>query len=242
MQIVICDDLKNERDILREHIHSYSRIELLDYVIEEFENAESLLLAIENKKISPDILFMDIYMDGITGIDAVKLLKEKGFTGVIIFTTTSESHSIDSYRLMADGYLLKPYTKTEFNQFFKKAVGNYVENYKIISFPCDRIEYQMFQKDLEFVETQNRGSLIHGKGVAMRTTMTIAEFAKKLTPEECFLQSHRGCIVNMNYVAKVEEDHILMKNGKKAPLTLRDRASIKKSVSDYFFLKMREEK
>lgn len=241
MQIVICDDLKAERDSLREHIFSYSCSEILDYVIEEYESAEHLLDDVKKDRIHPDILFMDIYMDGISGMNAVKAMKADGFSGIVIFTTTSESHAVESYKIMALGYLVKPYTREEFNRNFAKAVEDYSASHKTISFPCKRLHYTLFQRDLEFVETASRGCLLHAKGQQIPTTKPLADFVTELSGEDCFLRCHRGCIVNLNFVACVEADHILMKSGARAPLTMKDRPSISKAVSDYFFLKMREE-
>lgn len=241
MQIVICDDLKEERTALREHIHSFSLTAGLDYVIEEYENSESLLAAVKQDKRYPDIVFMDIYMSGMTGMEAAKELMTDGFSGAIIFTTTSESHAIESYKLMADGYLLKPYTQEEFNLNFERVMRSYTESFKTVSFPHDRLEFRVFQKDLEFVEAAARGSLLHAKGETVRTTKSLTEFASELLQEEYFLQCHRGCIVNLNFVKKVETDHVLMKNGEKAPLAMQSRQAFKKAVSDYFFLKMRED-
>lgn len=241
MQIVICDDLKEARDALREHIHAFSLSVVLDYVIEDYENAESLLAAVRRGKVHPNILFMDIYMDGMSGMDAVKLLIAEGFSGSVIFTTTSESHSIESYKIMADGYLLKPYTREDFNRNFERAVRNYTESFKTISFLCDRLEFRIFLKDLEFVESARRNSLLHTKTQTLRTSKSVAAFAEELAVENCFLHCHRSYIVNLNFVAKVEDDHLRMKNGDKVPFTIRNKKAIKKAVSDYFFLKMRED-
>lgn len=241
MYIAICDDLKIERKVLLDYIYSYSCAELLDYVIEEFENAETLLTKVKMGILCPDILFMDIYMDGITGMEAVKLLKAEGFSGAVIFTTTSESHAVESYKIMAEGYLVKPYTKEDFERNFKRAIGSYNNCFKSISFLSDRLEYRVFLKDLEYVEAASRGCLLHVKGKTITTSKSLVNFAEELDMEDCFLRCHRGCIVNINYVARIEDDHILMKDGAKAQLTIKNQPSIKKAISDYFFMKMRED-
>lgn len=241
MQIVICEDLQEERDALRAYIASYSRKEMLNYDIEEYVNAERLLAEVKSGKVCPDILFMDIYMDGITGMEAVKRLLSEGFSGAVIFTTTSESHAVESYQIMADGYLLKPYTEECFYRNFKRALARCAKRFKTVSFPRDRLEFRVYLKDLEYVEAAERSSLLHAKGEAISTTKPLSDFAAELLGEACFLRCHRGCIVNLNYVAQVEKDHLVMKDGAKAPLTLKERPSVKKAVFDYFFLKMREE-
>lgn len=241
MQIVICDDSAESRDDLRKRIRCYGSVVGLDYVIEEFESAEGLLAFVKQGNVYPDILFMDIYMGGMSGMDAAKALMAGGFKGAVIFTTSSESHAVQSYQIMADGYLVKPYLQKEFDHYFKRAVQGYTKSFKTVSFLCDRLEFRVFLKDLEFIETTERGSLIHAKGEILRTTKSVSEFLDDLEKEENFLQCHRACLINLNYVDKVEEDCVRMKNGARAPLALRNRQAVKKAVADYFFLKMREE-
>lgn len=241
MQIVICDDLIDERSILKEHIHCCAGELALDYVIEDYDSAEALLAAVKTGTAHPDILFMDIYMGGMTGMDAAKQMKSEGFSGAVIFTTTSESHAVQGFEMMADGYLVKPYSRESFRHNFKRAVQSYTESFKTVSFLCDRLEFRLFQKDLEYIESDGRGSVLHAKSKEQRTPKSVSQFAEELLIEEIFLRTHQGCIVNLNYVAKVEEDFVLMKSGAKAPLALRNRGAVKKAVSDYFFLKLRED-
>lgn len=243
MQIIICDDLVEHRNIIREHIHRYSIKMALDYVVHEFESAETLLNAIKKGNVHPDILFMDIYMTGMTGMDATKLLIAQGFQGAVIFTTTSKNHAIESYEMMADGYLVKPFTEESFQRNFERVVSEYAQSFKTVSFLCDRLEFRVFLKDLEFIEASNeRGCLVHAKNETLRTTKPMAEFLKELSCEKQFLQCHRSCVINLQYVEKIEEDVVRMKNGKQAPLARANRQVIRKAVADYFFLKMREDK
>lgn len=241
MQIIICDDSKEDRDFLKQNIHAYGLGAGIDYIIREFECAETLLESVKNGSVCPNILFMDIYMDGMNGMDAVKELKTQGFQGAVIFTTTSETHSIESYKIMADGYLLKPYSREEFNCNFDRVVRVYLESFKTISFLCERLEFRIFLKDLEFVVSAPRGSFLHAKGKILRTTKSVSEFVQELGKEVNFLQCHRSCLVNLNYVDRVETDFVQMKSGAKAPLAMQSRQIVKKAAADYFFMKMRED-
>lgn len=240
MQIVICDDLEAARAVLREHIHCCGSELSLDYSIAEFESAEALLAAVKTDKLRPDLLFMDIYMGGMTGMDAAQCLKEEGFSGAVIFTTTSEDHAVQGFDMQADGYLVKPYTREKFRINFQRAVQSHTASFKTVSFLCDRLEFRVLLKDLEYIEAVGHGSMLHAKAETLRTTKSLAEFARELACEEQFLQSHRGCIVNLHFVAKVEEDFVRMKNGDKAPLARQSRAVMRKAAADYFFFKMRE--
>lgn len=245
MQIALCDDLPEEREALREHINAFSMAKGLDYTIDEYENAETLLEDLANGKISPDLIFMDIYMDGISGMEAAKKIMADGFSCALIFTTTSESHSLESYKIMADGYLLKPYSREDFNRNFERIVEKYSQSYKTLSFPCDRLEFRVFQKDIEYIESNGRGSIIHtivnAKKETLRTTKSVSEFADDLADEKNFYRCHQSNLINLNFADSVGEKTILMNSGAKVLFTIKNKAAVKKTVSDYFFLKMRED-
>lgn len=241
MRIVICDDQQQERQALRERIHSCGSALALDYVIEEFDSGEGLLAAYEGGRLRPDLLLMDIYLGGITGTETVRKLLDLGFQGGVIFTTTSESHAIESYEMMADGYLVKPYSEESFRRNFQRAAENYAKSFKTLSFPCDRLLFRVFLKDLEFIESAGRGSVVHAKGEQLKTTKSVSQLARDLAEENCFLRTHQGCIVNLHFVERVEEDCVRMKSGARAPLALRNRQGVRKAATDFYFLKMRED-
>lgn len=71
-----------------------------------FDSAEALLAVWEPHTF--DLLLMDIYMDGMTGVEAVKLLRDRGEELPVAFITSSIDHALDSYRLSALKYIKKP--------------------------------------------------------------------------------------------------------------------------------------
>ncbi len=76
------------------------------------KNAGALL---QSKEVMhADILFLDIYMEGASGIDAANILRGKGYNGTLIFTTTSREHYAEGFDLAAAHYLIKPITWESF--------------------------------------------------------------------------------------------------------------------------------
>lgn len=241
MKIVICDDIKEDRDILRQYIDSYGGSIGLDYVIEEFESSKNLINAVKRKRVQPDIIFMDIYMDGIDGMEAVKLLKSDGYNGEVVFITTSPNHAVESYKVMANGYLLKPYTQEEFILTFKRIVKNYNKDFKAVSFYCNRLLFSVLLKDLEYIKSVDRSTVVHARGEEFRTTKTVTEFVKELQTQGNFLQCHRSCLINLNYVQSIDVDSIQMKSGEVVPLAKQNYSKVKSTAMNCFFLKMRGE-
>lgn len=109
MKIAICDDDKAVLEQLRGFIRQYAAQHMLDYTILDFDQSERLLEAVRR---NPDIriLFLDIYMSPLSGIDLAETLRAEGNDCAIIFVTISTDHYARSYEVNAEHYLVKPIT------------------------------------------------------------------------------------------------------------------------------------
>ena len=111
MRIGICDDLQEDRNHLIALIRDYygergEQVELF-----EFESAEEMLAGWRDHWLG--CLFLDVYMDGISGMEAARRIRETDPNCMIVFTTTSPDHAIDSYEVRAADYLIKPFGAQE---------------------------------------------------------------------------------------------------------------------------------
>ena len=109
LNLAICDDLPEEREAL---------LALLEQApiatnCTQFGSSEELLEAFRPGKF--DLLLMDIYMDGMTGVEAVQKIREMDESIPIAFTTTSTEHTLESYRLSVLKYLEKPVRQKDIN-------------------------------------------------------------------------------------------------------------------------------
>ena len=114
MKIAICDDEKYIRDFLAECISD----EITDAIVKCYESAEDLLEAAYN----PDILFLDIQMPGIDGMELAKQVRANGSDAVIIFVTALEEYVFNAFDVRAFNYLVKPIDKNKLNEVLHAAV------------------------------------------------------------------------------------------------------------------------
>ena len=114
MLIYLCDD--SESDILRlkHYLNSYAEKRKLDFELTVFSSGEELLDAFSQALKKPELIFLDIFMAGINGMDAARQLRSMDYRGGIIFTTSSLEHAVDSYEVNAHYYLQKPYDRSRF--------------------------------------------------------------------------------------------------------------------------------
>lgn len=241
MKICICDDSASDRAILRQYFEAYALKYQLDYTMTEYESAEALLAHIGNNPAGfPTLLFMDIYMNRITGMEAAKSLYDMGFSGNIIFTTSSPEYAVESYKVDAAGYLLKPYRQEDFDHALDRCRAKWEEHLKYITVVSDRLSVNIFLKNIYYIETgKDHCCLIHTTGGITRTASPMNDLEKQLANEPAFLRCYRSYIVNLNMVAHMDDNQLIMKNGDAVMITMRNKAKIKKEIADYFWSQTR---
>ncbi len=85
MLVVICDDFQKDADLLYTYCKKYEHDYEMQMEILMFSNAGELLQS--KKARTADVLLLDIYMEGTSGMDVAHILRSKGYTGAIIFAT-----------------------------------------------------------------------------------------------------------------------------------------------------------
>ncbi|MBQ4612410.1 MAG: response regulator transcription factor [Clostridia bacterium] len=234
MKIVICDDLAQERAILRDYIRRLEKEDSLELDITEFDSAEALVAAYD-KGLNPDVVFLDVYMPGTIGTVAAKALAERGYTGSVVFCTTSLDHAVESYKLKADGYLVKPYSYEDFLGAIWRCRAHFEKSKKCLSFVSERIDYQIPLSDITYIETANRGCDVHTVKQTLFTYKKIGEIEDVLRGEAAFLKIGRCYIVNMSRIQKTDTDSLFFADGGSVPLPSRDKKRLLQTVNDWFW-------
>lgn len=155
-----------------------------------------------------DLLFLDIKMPGLNGIDFIKSLKNPP---AVIFTTAFSEFAVVSYELEAIDYLIKPITEERFNKslekLFKqqsKSVEEKVDytyfkvSGKLVKVPHASILYAQSIKDYLMLYTQNGNFIVH---------MTM-KYLSELLPEELFIRVHRSFLVNRFFISSIGKARI----------------------------------
>jgi DNA-binding LytR/AlgR family response regulator len=204
----------------------------ISYTLDSFSSGEGLLEVFEKEKY--DLIFLDVYMGDLTGVQTAERIRDIDTQVVIVFTTTSDDFTREGYRLNAYKYLLKPVVEEDVVDALElatlkrdKAQG------ATLAIVTDNVPVIIPLNDIVFVESSNRKSLIYTSDKTYATTMTI-DALEKLLPSPRFLRSHRSYIVNLDHVDDLEEDFI-MDNGDIAYVAVKNHRKIKHAYDDYLF-------
>lgn len=232
--------MKDARVKLVHYLERFARSESIDIEIASFASAEKLLEDIRDRHGDYDLIFLDIYMEGMDGIQAAGRLREQGYPGQIVFSTSSVEHAIDGYDVQAAGYLIKPFSYERFSTVMRLVCSRVDDTLKSITVTSERIQRRIAYRDILYIETENRNSVIRTADERIRCRVTLADFEKTLDREPCFLRSHRSYIVNMNHIAGVYPDYLLMDNGERVLINIRNSLKIRQHIADYGFSLMED--
>ena len=123
VKIAVLDDEKNYLDIISTLLEKYKQEKNIEFEAEYFSHSNDLLKKIENNA-RYDIYLLDIYMQGITGINVATELRGRNVKSPIVFLTSSTNHALEAFGVNATHYLLKPYTEESFFFAMNKAIQN----------------------------------------------------------------------------------------------------------------------
>ena len=172
-----------------------------------------------------DLIFADINMPDLNGVDFVKSLVNKP---IIIFTTAYTEYAIEGFRVNALDYLLKPFGYNEFLKAANKALHQYELQAKIQQYPLPaspevpaengnnnlfiKADYKMIRLDMNkiiYMESQNEYIRIFFEDQKPVMTLLSMKKLEERLPAERFLRVHRFYIVNLEKITAVANNRII---------------------------------
>ena len=147
-EIAVCDDSSFDRFVIAEMIDGYFKDKSFLYHVTEYCNEGTLIDDIEESN-RYDIIFLDIYLNSLLGIEVAKKLRSGGYNGKIVFLTASDKYAVESYDVDAAGYLLKPHNYEKFCNVMDRILIGRRKNTIIVK-KRSSVEYISYDNKNEF--------------------------------------------------------------------------------------------
>lgn len=214
MQIAVCDDQKEFRNMLAEKIERLCpKAELVLY-----RSGEELLLSDRQA----DILFLDIQMPGKSGMEAAKELRRKNPSMIIIFVTALDDFVFEAFDVGAFHYLVKPFHNAKFTEVLFHAVQQYEERRRseaaergqekqCLTITSGGQHFTVLPEDIVYAEVFDRKVIIHTMDQDIEYYGKMKDLEQKAGGE--FYRPHRAYLVNFNYIRKYNATTIYLKKG-----------------------------
>jgi two-component system, LytTR family, response regulator len=208
IKAIVVDDVESMRLVLRKLLSTFDKIEIVGEAA-DFDEARTII-----SEERPDLLFLDIDLNGLTSID---LLKTIGYQPMVIFITSHTDFAIKAFELNAVDYLLKPISLERLTKAIEKVTNkwedtDFEDDYNA-KFTPDHIILLSFDnkmsfvriKDINYIEAYGNYTKVNlADGKLSVTYNSIKNWDTKL-PDDVFIQIHRSTIVNLHNVTKIEK-------------------------------------
>lgn len=224
IKLAICDDDPKIVEQLETYIEKMNN-RRIEYDV--FGSAEDLrrYLGLNHNY---NLYILDIEMDGMTGLELAKVLRNEHLQSLIVFLTSYSQYVYDVFEVVTFDFIVKPITFEKFEKLIVKAenylnmtYANFVFSYRKNNFsvPCNMIYC---------IEKQGRKALIHELGGNIyQTNMTLKEIWEQLD-ERVFVEIHTSCIINLAEVISIEGERITMRNKESFFVSRNYRQRVKK--------------
>ncbi len=233
LRIAVCDDLSVEREKIRHILEEEFASGNMAAEFLEFDSGSALVSAWERDKLAAQIIFLDIYMDGIDGVETARRLRDMGCKSAIIFLTSTPDFAMEGYEVDAAGYLLKPLEEENLRQLLKRLFKR--NNPALLALRQGNQVFTLAPSEIIYVESNRNRLLIHTLEDTITYYGRLDELAERLSGKQ-FLRCHQSYLVNMDRVFAAGDD-FHMETGDVVPIRVRERRAIREKYFRYIMEK-----
>jgi len=242
---LIVDDEELARKLLREMLSNHPEIEI---ATECANGMEAVKAAAEHK---PDLLFLDVQMPKLTGLDVLELIEREGVA--VIFVTAYDQYAMKAFDVHAVDYLLKPFSRERFEAALERAKSQGpkrsldASELSAAARPAGQFAERIVVKDgtrvtlipvakLDYAEAMDDYVSLASEGKKHLKEQTISGLEMALDPA-LFVRIHRSYVVNLERVARIEpygkdSKVAILTNGVKLPVSRTGFTRLKKLLDE----------
>lgn len=240
IRIAICDDSLIDIEIMQAFLKDYYKSKNYYCEIETYTSGETLIETYRSSGNKYHLLFLDIYMKQMNGMETANLIRKYDDNVKIIFCTVSQEHAVDSYDVFAYGYLVKPFDVEKMKHLLDKFTESV--SGKEVSFLCVKSEYAdrlINRRDIVYIESKDKVLYIHTKENEVIKTYGKMSNIQEQIDDSTFLRCHQSYIVNMNEINGIEDGDFTTTINETVPIRKKDFSKIRKYYN--LFLIQQEE-
>ncbi|HEM5202396.1 TPA: response regulator transcription factor [Streptococcus suis] len=213
-RIAICDDDSLQVSHLETQILTYFDESHLQYEIDGYYTGERLVKAMRTQKDSYHLVFLDIEMEGIDGIETAKLLRDIDRNFILIYVTSYEQYALESFEVSPFRYLIKPVSIEKLRAVLKDVLVEMAAKQKFLFYQVGKEHFQVILDNIVCLYSEF-GRKIHlelvdGSNVSFYGKISAIEEG---LPQTHFVRVNSGTIINLDYVASFNRNEVTMVNG-----------------------------
>ncbi len=229
-RIAVVEDEQQYRDEVCQYIEQYATEHQLNFDVTTYTDGQEI---VDDAQKYYDIIFFDIEMTLLNGMDAAKVIRERDANVVMVFITNMAQYAIEGYEVGALDFVLKPIDYYGFSFRLARALGRVQKKQGNLEFAINTPGgiKKLNSNDIYYIEIENRFLVYHtAEGdFSQRGTLQSAE---EMFQNYHFVKCNHWYLVNLKYVTEIEEN-IVHVAGSRLEISRRNRAHFLKEVTEY---------
>jgi DNA-binding LytR/AlgR family response regulator len=226
LRILVVEDEKASLDQLSKAISLWAG-DRVETIVDTAGNA--LELAGKKGNVSDyDIVFLDIELKGLNGLDIAQKLRDGGYGNMLVFVSNHNSFMQDGYCVNAFRYLLKPASYEELKKCLDRALENHLgDNFR---FSIGGEHFILPFREVRYFSSAGHYVTVHGLNKDYTVKMPMKQVLEKLPKN--FAQCHQSYIVNISQISKLVGKVLVLRNGEKVDVSSRHLPAIRSVIFD----------
>ncbi len=216
MRVFLCDDDTRDVSRLAKLIRKYGTDNNIKFCIDSYSSGEELLDDILTEK-NVDMIFLDINLARMNGIEIAGKIREKNESVPIIFITAYINYALEGYKVRANRFLVKDDLENTFSECMDDICKEIIKKRKSMMFRCVDGDRRINLSDISLFETSGRQVIIHSADKTFQMYEKLNSLEEEMESYG-FIRIHRFYLVNVRYISNIHNYELSLTDGKKLPI------------------------
>lgn len=229
IRVAIVEDVADERACLMACLSSIGESDGYAFDIAQFETGAAFL---EHYSTDFDIVFLDIQMPGLNGMETAREVRRMDSSVIIIFVTNLAQFAISGYEVEALDFILKPVNRYAFALTIRRAIARMTKNVEdYITVKTDGASRAVRISSIRYVEVMGHYVIFHTVEGNYTEYVTLKEVFGRIQ-RNVFVLCNRSYLINLQHVSAIDGNDVIIGN-EKIPISRPRRKEFLSALSDY---------
>ncbi len=232
--IALCDDDINYADMIHSLVLEFAGQLSIGVDILKFDSGKKFLELLKNGSTHFDIIFLDIDMPELSGLETADTLRSKGIDSVLIFVTSMEDKVFEAFGYNALRFVLKRNLKRDLQDAFVKAIETLNQSKNLLSFKTGEGIIRLAVTEIFYFIFENRkvNAVCRNNASYALNSMTLSNIEEMMS-DKGFISINRYVLVNVKYVNGINKNSLTMDNGEVFDISRPKLKNVYKLIADY---------
>lgn len=229
VRVCIVEDDERDAARLRAALETFARESGVAFEVDERRDGADL---VASYRADVDVLFLDIEMDHLDGMETARLVRETDQDVVIFFVTNMIQYALEGYTVNASGYIVKPIKYPQFKKHLQRTLlALERRQVRLVPLRNGRERAYVNSAKIVYVETSRKRSLVHTDTDDIPCSEALQAVEKKLDASQ-FFRVHASFLVNLAYVDAVTAKDVVVR-GVAIPVSKHRKRFFMQALADY---------